>query len=169
MAEAGDYIVVHFVKPVAVGYRFERRRAAWPLHITLVPWFYGAMDAPLWRALQIVAQPIMPSIVHVGTEAFFGPTKAVPVNVISNPEVLHELHESLLAAVQTAEGVIEHPEFISDNYVPHITQHNGDQRRHEGDEVRVADFHLVQLGEQNICEVIAQFPLGKQTPRGNYE
>lgn len=159
MAEASDYILVHFVEPVAVGYQFERSRNAWPLHITLVPWFYGAMDMPLQRALQIVARPIAPVTVRVGGEALFGPNKDIPVNVISNPEALHELHESLLVAVQTAEGVVENPQFIGDTYTPHIT-HHGSGRRHEGDAVQVGDFHLVQLHEQNKCQVVARFPLG---------
>ncbi len=158
MAEPGDYILVHFVEPIEVGYRFERHRNTWPLHMTLVPWFYGAQDAPLRRALEIVAEPIAPARVRVGGEALFGPNKDIPVNVISNPEVLHELHESLLAAVQTADGVVEST-FIGDNYTPHITHHDGARRR-EGDEESVGDFHLVQLHEHNTCEVVAAFSLG---------
>jgi len=169
MAEAGDYILVYFAEPVEVGFRFERRRGDWPLHITLAPWFYGAMDAPLQRALHIVAQPIAPVTVRVGGEALFGPNKDIPVNIISNPEALYELHESLLAAVQTADGVVEDSQFIGDNYMPHITQHDGNRRRHDGDEIFLDDFHLVQLDEQNMCQVVAQFSLGEHDNQERHE
>lgn len=158
MPRAGDLIVVHFPETVEVGYRFERRRSQWPLHITMAPWFSAPEDADVQGQLQAIAHTAGPFTYTVGGVEYFGARSDVPVNVIEHNERLIELERNLITVLQGA-GVLFMPGAHIESFRPHIT-HHGMMQRHEGETLRFDDFHAVKLDEGNMCEVYQRYPLG---------
>jgi 2'-5' RNA ligase len=158
MVKEGDHIVVHFVEPQPLGLRFERTRQAWPLHITLAPWFRIADIGKLTVSLFDAASKIPPFEAEVGGEAMFGPNGNVPVNLVVPQTAELELHQAVIGAIYDQSAKFVNDRWIGDAHRPHVTHHNTD-RLQEGDVIAIEDFHLVQLLPHNICEVVGQFSL----------
>jgi 2'-5' RNA ligase len=163
------YILVQMIDKHEAGYRFARTRAAWPLHVTLVPWFVitGARTAELITLLEAFAHQCQPFTAKVGQETGLGSTQDIPVNLIADPAPFHALQEGLLAAVRVTYMSFTAPNvYIEENYKPHITHHAvGTEVRKvpEGTTVPVEDFTLVRLGppgETQMCEIVRHFRLG---------
>jgi hypothetical protein len=69
-----------------------------------------------------------------------------------------KLHEEVTQAVRDADAYFEPSRWMEVGYSPHIT-HHGANKCAEGEELTVADFHLVELHAPNTCEVITRFAL----------
>lgn len=163
MPKAGDHIVVHMVEPQPVGTQFERTRLNWPLHITLLGWFAGALAVDLDSGLSQIARTTAPISATVGEQLGFGPSGEVPVNIIAEQAQIRPLHSDLHAVVQGAGGVLASDQYVGNHFVAHIT-HHGAKRRHEGDVIAIDNFQLVTLLPNNICEVTTDFKLeGEQS------
>ena len=94
MRDLGSLIIVHLVESIETGAVFPRKRAEWPLHITLVPWFYLADDQreAFLQALTELAAAYAPFTVNVGEEEKFGPDKDVSVNLLVEQAPVRSLH-----------------------------------------------------------------------------
>lgn len=172
MRDLGSLIIVHLVEPMAVGKMFPRHRANWPLHVTLVPWFYIADERrhKMLEALQTYLSTEQPFSVHVGEEKKFGPDKNVPVNLIDEQEPVRRLHNALVKVAgdygaQFHKGASAHSG-AEQTYVAHITHHqaaDGLHRRFPGDEEAFDSITVARLlgdhGSQ-MCEIIRAITFG---------
>ena len=159
MPKAGDYIVVHLVERREVGTTFEKRRAVWPLHITLASWFVATDVSKILQALQTAADAQKPFKLQVGSKELFGHDHDIPMNVIANQEPVKALHETLTAAIKQAGVAFESDHWSGEKYRAHITQHH-DNANQEGDTVTIGNFHLIKLLPENRCEILHEFVLG---------
>ena len=162
MMKTGSNILVHFVELQPAGYKFNRNRNAWPLHITLVPWFFvdttkqDNLDVEL-RAFCERAEPLT---VRVGGIELFGTIHTIPVNVMDDSIALTELHLALLNMINNngAEPQASN-EYIGASYRPHITRH-ADYGSEKGAVVRVDTVSLVSVDARDMCTVERTFMLG---------
>ena len=165
MHDLGLLIIVHLVERQPEGTTFRRKRAEWPLHVTLVPWFTVSDDqrSQLLAALIQYGVSKAPFAVHVGEQELFGPHKDVPVNLIREQAPVAQLHDDLLTLVRR-QGIQIHGSAsihpgLEQTYRAHITHHPGDgiHRRFPGDEELFDGFSVARLldndGEQ-WCEII---------------
>jgi 2'-5' RNA ligase len=161
----GALLLVSLIEKHPVGYIFERSRRAWPLHITLVPWFYvaDAQEASLIGAIAQYVCSLERFEVIVGAEESFGPSKDVVVNVIATQELLKTLHERLIDVVRKNAGTLNNSEdkWILDEYIAHITRH-GNIGRNEGDVEIIDSVVVVRLLDDNQCEVVRILNLEKR-------
>lgn len=155
-----DYILVSMLEPQAIGYRFDRSRNDWPLHVTLAKWFDVPDIGLLEQAVDAIAVATMPFKATVGSEEMFGTDGDTRVNIIADQKPLHELHKQLCAAVSSQpESSFVNELWMGDEYRAHIT-HHANARRHEGDVISVADIYLVRMADERQCEVVQRFALG---------
>jgi hypothetical protein len=162
MMKEGNSILVHLVEPKPVGYRFERTRKSWPLHITLVPWFFADSEQmPAFTSeITAVCEKITPPVSRVGNRELFGPNHDIPVNVLSDVLALKGLHIALLDIVdRTTEGLQVPSAYVGAQYRPHITRHNG-MGATQGDVIAVDSVALVNVDASNICTVAQTFAVG---------
>jgi 2'-5' RNA ligase len=171
VADKTPYILVHLVEKRSVGERFLRRRAEWPLHITLVPWFYveAAQEAVCIDALQRYAKHAAGFTAKVGEEiTFTAPNgdKNIPVNLMADQARLRELHQGLVDIVRDCSaGFMVSKPYVGDKFRAHITHHIADgvaHRRVAGDTENIADFTLLRLiphRPTDYCEVAEHFTL----------
>jgi 2'-5' RNA ligase len=161
MPKPGDHIIVHMVDDVPEGFRFARKRLAWPLHITLLRWFEVPEIEPYEARLEAVAATTPPFTALVGHEIAFGENGEVPVNVIADMTALQGLHKRLLESLKESDGALESVRWSGEAYRPHIT-HHGDHRRQAGDDEPVDDFTLVRIEDDHMCQVVRHFALSGQ-------
>jgi 2'-5' RNA ligase len=162
MPKTGDLILVHLVDERPIGTQFERTRNAWPLHITIAPWFM-ADEHVATQCLTTVAASITPFAVQVGERQLFGGDHDIPVNVIrpQDQQSLKHLHKAFVAALRGAAASFVSEQWMGDRYRAHITKHDvPGGERHEGDGEQIDAVHLVRLLDNNICEVVRRIPLG---------
>lgn len=171
MQDLRSLIIVHLVEKRPEGNIFLRKRADWPLHVTLVPWFKITDDAQkaLLAALQTYAASKSPFTLHVGEEEQFGATKDVPVNLLVEQTPVLQLHNELMAVVQgynvQFHGNASAHSGVEQTYRAHITHHqaaDGLHRRFPGDEEVFDSITIARLLDDNgsqICEVIRNIQL----------
>jgi len=88
----GDRLVCVFVESLAVGSRFT----AWPLHVTIVPWFRLALSSDdVLMGLQKVTASIHPFTVVMDDDARFGRHKQKLVNLVSLPSPLNSVEQAV--------------------------------------------------------------------------
>lgn len=166
MRDLGSLIIVHLVEKRPEGTTFRRKRAEWPLHITLVSWFTADDDqrSQLLAALAAYGAVKQPFTVHVGADELFGPHKDVPVNLINEQASVAALHDELMAIVHQHSaqfhGNASAHSGVEQSYRAHITHHqaaDGLHRRFPGDQETFDGFTVARLldndGEQ-WCEII---------------
>jgi 2'-5' RNA ligase len=157
VAQTGDTILVHFLKPQPVGQRFRYRHNEWPLHITLVPWFFTEKQVELLRALTAAAEWVQPFTVELQKTAWFDEdTKVTLVGGAGLPE----LHQRLLEVVAANNGQLANTTWVGKTYKPHVTHHQDAVPPAKGSKIVVDNISLVRLKPENICEVEHNFPLG---------
>jgi 2'-5' RNA ligase len=163
--QAGSLILVHFLEEQAEGYRFERKRNQWPLHITLVPWFTVADEEVLKACLTSVMQTTEAFAVTVGEQVLFGGHQEIAVNLISDQTDVVRLHHSLMALLQGMMVRIYDTHWTGAAYRAHITRHDAPhQWRTEGSKENFYDVHLVRLLAGNVCEIAERFVLNGSRP-----
>lgn len=168
---AEQHILVHLVEDVPVGHTFRRSRGAWPLHMTLAPWFALSSENALRLREQLAAAlgSVQSFAVTVGGEALFGPEKDVPVNLVLPTDQLITLKQQLDMALEANNAEQLHHEYrgVTGGWRPHITHHTDAagvlHRRFDGDEITVDRVTLVRLlpgAEGGSCQIIEHFTLG---------
>lgn len=163
-----SYILVHLVERLEVGDTFLRTRSDWPLHITLVPWFYAHNEHELIQRIEDAARHRQSFDVTVGEDRWYGKRQEIPVNIIADQTEVEALHRGLLGTVrECSDGFhVDPPPFIEDRFSAHITHHvkGADvHRNHPGDVLNVQDVSLLRLLIQEDgqhCELIQNFQLG---------
>lgn len=168
---AEQYILVHLVEDAPVGYTFRRSRGAWPLHMTLAPWFALLADHAVQLRTQLAdtLSSLQPFTAIVGGEALFGPERDVPVNLVSPIDRLVALKQQLDVLLEANSAEQLHHEYrgVTGGWRPHIT-HHADMagtlhRRFEGDELTVDRVTLVRLlsaADGVNCQIVEHFALG---------
>jgi 2'-5' RNA ligase len=164
-------ILVHLVEPCQVGQRFRKTRADWPLHITLVPWFFvtDGQQVALRQALRGYVRHAAAFEAPVGAEQLFGPDQNIGVNIMAHQAPLRLLHGDLRKIVKANSNGFRPNASIGSGvempYEAHITHHDVDgtiHRRRQGDIEPVRDITLVTYTEQAdgpVCEIIEHFGL----------
>lgn len=155
-----NLIVVAFLEPVAEGLEFPRDD--WPLHITLVKFDVAdaspaaaaeadheppAGDPLAERIAGLMAEPVAAALgsrVTAGSEAGFGRSGLIPVNLIEPSLPLQELHEALVAVVAGLSGRISTPGYTLEGYRPHVS-HRGEKRVSEGEQLAVGRIALLDM------------------------
>lgn len=174
MRDLGSLIIVHLVERRPEGTTFRRKRAEWPLHITLVPWFTVEDDqrSQLLAALAAYGAAKQTFTVHVGEEELFGPHKEVPVTLIHEQAPVVQLHDDLMAIVRQHDvqfqGNVSSHTGTKHAYRAHITHHqaiDGLRRRFPGDEEIFDGFTVARLlddGGVQWCEIIQNVTFGER-------
>lgn len=136
-----EYIIAVLLQPIRQGISFTK----WPLHITVVPWFYADKDMII-AALQRVGLITPAFTAQVGPEDWFGQRRTVPVNRVFSPE-LQSVHSLLIGELVNLTDDLDlfsdYRYMINDNYSPHITQRS--QRIfNEGNTINVNKLSLLK-------------------------
>lgn len=148
--ETGSLILVVMVEPPAISYSFRRKRMDWPLHITLIPWFKTVDEQAVIESIKRALGAIPSFELTVGSDTMFGETS---VSLIADPEPIVDLHNVLLETVAQNVVFSQMPNWIGNEYQPHITHHD-DSRLADGQKVTVKDVTVVRLLPNNICQVV---------------
>ena len=138
------------VEPQPIDYHFRRKRLDWPLHVTILPWFTVIEKSVALDDIKQVITDTHSFELIIGPEELFGETK---VNLIGQPGKVEALHETLLEVSANNIVFSKDPEWIGNQYRPHVT-HHGAERLYEGDTVTVGAVTIVQLIPNNMCQVI---------------
>lgn len=155
-----DHILVSMLEPQAIGYRFDRSRNDWPLHVTLAKWFDVPDIGLLERTVDDITARTAPFKATVGSEEMFGADGDTKVNIIADQKSFQALHKQLCEAVLSQpESSFVNELWMGDEYRAHVT-HHANARRHEGDVIAVADMYLVRMADERQCEVVRRFALG---------
>lgn len=173
MRDLGSLIIIHLVERRSEGTTFRRKRTAWPLHVTPVPWFTidDNQRSQLPAALDAYVTKKQAFTVHIGDLELFGPHQDVPVNLINEQAPVAQLHDELMAIVRRL-GVQFHGNASAysgteQTYRAHITHHqaaDGLHRRFPGDEEVFDGFTVARLlddGGAQWCEIIRNIAFGK--------
>jgi 2'-5' RNA ligase len=165
------FILVHLVERRQVGERFRKTRADWPLHITLVPWFFVSAEqkAGLFQALRDYARQAPAFDALVGQEQLFGPGQNIGVNVMADQAPLQRLHNDLKRIVTVYSNGFRPNASIGSGvdmpYEAHITHHDAAgviHRRRQGDIEPVRDFTLATYTDEvdgPLCEIVEHYAL----------
>ncbi|MDQ4502462.1 2'-5' RNA ligase family protein [Sinomonas sp. ASV322] len=156
----GAFVVVSFVEPTPVGTRFSKR--SWPLHVTLV-----RFDAPRAAALAACGRALSALDgairVRVAGEADFGYRGRVRVSLVEADPVLQELHDGVLAEVQTAVreggGHVHSPQHTGRGFRPHVSV-QGTRRVRRGEWLSLETVSLVDMapgGDTSVRDVVAEW------------
>jgi 2'-5' RNA ligase len=165
-----SFILVHLVEKRSVGERFLRKRAEWPLHITLAPWFYvdSWKEATLLEAIKACVQSKHRFQAEVGEELLFTSSgdKNVAVNVMADQLPFKDMQTDLLDIVRQYYDSFHAAEpYIEDAFTAHITHHEhmGTVHRRVSGDVEDIDnvtvLRLISARPTDYCEVVAHFSL----------
>jgi hypothetical protein len=158
MARVGDLIIVHLVEAFDSGLIFNR--SAWPLHITLIPWFKCKNKDMLSARLHKTSARISAFTAMVADEQMFGPNKNIAVNVFQTQTQLRDLHEKLADSLKVQGVEFQESHYMFDKFRAHITRQTSDNRHKDpGDEINVDNFCLAELISPTECIILEQFKL----------
>ena len=119
------YTIVHLLNDLPVGYEYSM--ADWPLHVTLADVF--AIDGdPNDLLVDLKEQLSTHSTVksEVVGEEWFGEDRSVHVKLLNKTVELQQLHETILAILQSYNVKFNSPEYTREGFRPHSTvQKNG--------------------------------------------
>jgi 2'-5' RNA ligase len=144
----GDRLVCAFVDKLDVNMRFK----AWPLHLTIVPWFRtGVSSEELAKRIKESIKAIKPFTAKAGEIAHFGHRKSKEVNLIVQPSAFTEIERDarrLLNGLQA--WVVDETTKRKPQFNPHVTvQKLG--RLNAGDVFECDSVYIVeQLGNEKI-------------------
>ena len=146
-------------------YLTEKRDAGYqsihtPQHITLIPPFIAGRSEALQTAGH-VAEKLKPFYINLGEMALFGPQNDIPVIIVEPCESIQELHGSLLGALAERHIEINGPEFIGQNYIPHISVKKFHYQL-VTDKPLIVDHIAVMHKYKNLKTVLAKYRLGER-------
>lgn len=133
-----QHLVAYIFGQPKVGFTFR----AWPLHITIVPWFMGGKQLAI-DTVEAIAARTPPLTVKLGEAAMFGPHNNVPVRRIINTLPLQALHQALLAALQQAGLQFHSTRYCGRKFNPYIT--NKRKLAMPAGPINIDRLHLVEL------------------------
>ena len=167
MIDQASCILVHLVEKRSVGERFLRHRNTWPLHITLVPWFYidQEKEAALITSLDMYSRTRHGFQAVVGQEHIFtGGKQEVRVNLMADQSPIKSLHTDLFGLVRSYYTSFHADKpYIEDRFIAHITHHELEgvtHRRTASDSEEIDTVTLLRLAPSqptDYCEVVANF------------
>lgn len=150
----GDRLVCAFVEPLAAGSRF----AAWPLHVTVVPWFRVALsNDEILVGLQEAVAGIHPFTVIMDGDAHFGRRGQKPVSLVVLPSSLVGIERTVRRFLK-AHGawLVDETTKRRQTYRPHVTV-QGNERLQHGDEFGCDKLYVVeQLGGAKTVSVLVE-------------
>ncbi|MFW0773365.1 2'-5' RNA ligase family protein [Paenarthrobacter nitroguajacolicus] len=154
-----NLIWVAFTEPVSPGMVFPR--SDWPLHITLLRFDVGPdLSADVAGVLADLGEaPVKGALgtrLTVGEEAGFGHMGSIPVSLIEHNPLLQGLHEEIVEAAVGVGARIATPNYVLENYRPHISHHDGKRAKH-GDVVVLDQVALVDMapeGDHTIRRIL---------------
>lgn len=150
----GDRLVCMLIKPLERGARFK----AWPLHITIIPWFrVPENNAELLADLRRRLEPFQPFEATVNGEARFG--KGRLVNLIAQPSPLTSVARQVRVYLHLRGAwIVDETTKVRRPFRPHVTI-QGDTRLQRGDRIYCDQLTVVeQYGDYK--EVIGNVRLG---------
>lgn len=145
-----QYVIVYLIGDLRESLRFT----AWPLHMTLLPWFYAPSVDQVKMQCQSAIESIEPFRVSIGERAYFG-EKKLPVKLIDNSIQLQKLHDCLLKMVEENSWRLM-GRYTGPNFRPHVTQKGN--RDAEG-ALFVDKIHIVEAQEQGYRQIVATINL----------
>jgi 2'-5' RNA ligase len=152
----GDRLICAFAYDVEVGMTFR----AWPLHITIVPWFRLALgSSELAARLQKLLKDMAPFDILIGEDTYFGYRRDKLVSLVQAPSPLEEIEQRVRGFLHQQDA------WLADEttqrrrpFRPHITA-QGASRVHEADSFSLAKLFVVeQEGAQK--HIVAAVSLG---------
>ena len=146
MAGSAEYCVVLPLAPLQVGRWIDR--AAWPLHLTLVPNVRSDTDLDVLVGVVREATARLPPLATtMGDEAWFDPDGSTLVD-LAGVDDLRPAHEAVLDALQQHAGAAAVvPEYHRDGYRPHVTV-TPSARARRGERLTFRTIALVELGTE---------------------
>lgn len=133
-------VVAHLIEPTDVGVTF----AAWPLHITLLPWF---RTEEVWAeevfrrcAADLRACRVVLGARQLGPVALFGEAEDIPVRPIGDSTALGVAHGVLLSNLHP---FLDDKTFIGGSYNPHVTIRNNPDPG-EGAQIDIATLSMIR-------------------------
>jgi 2'-5' RNA ligase len=150
----GDRLFCSFVEPRPVGDTF----AAWPLHITVVPWFRTELpNSELCGRLSQRLQTISAFTVRVAGEDMFGGGRRL-VSLIAEPTPLHDIEREARDLLhQAGAWLVDETTKLRRPYRPHVTAQVAG-RLHESDSFDCDALYIVQQ-KGDHKEVVEKLPL----------
>src|SRR5579884_2039323 len=119
----GDRLVCSFIKDIDRGTRFK----AWPLHLTIVPWFRA--EEPLKKLEDGLAgsiKGIKEFTATAGETAFFGHKKSKEVTLIDQPSAYSDLEKSVRAYLKSLSAwIVDESTKRKPVFRPHVTAQEG--------------------------------------------
>lgn len=149
----GDRLWCAFIEPQNSGDSFN----AWPLHVTLVPWFrVAAPNDVLAAATQQAIAGVDPFTFTIGQETMFGHNASKGANIVKPPTPFSDLERRLrlLLAERGAWIIGGHR-----TYRPHVTVQAA-RRVHAGEHYWCDACYLVEQKGGGVKQVAAKVMLG---------
>lgn len=157
-----EYILVLMLEPVLLGQQF----VAWPLHITLMPWFeIDVAEEKLAQLLEPIVKEHQALDLTAGEHAWFGPRQTVPVILVHKTAELQILHEAVLNLVHQHHWPLVASQYTGKQFNPHASKRRHTELLPET-HLKVKEMYLVKapIGDRltRIKTVIAKLPLKGQ-------
>jgi hypothetical protein len=115
------YLLAWFVRPLRPGDSFARN---WPLHLTLVPWFWPRDPEKIFRAITAITQG-QPTIEIICAEVGFLAGGRIKVRLVERSEGLEQWHMTLVQTISEL-SIPMMDKFTGKQYLPHITFRGAD-------------------------------------------
>lgn len=137
----GDRLVCVLVDPIDLGTTFR----AWPLHVTVVPWFRAAMsNEEVLTGIGGVVRSFEPFNIAIDGEGHFGHRGSKLVNLVRLPTLLTRIERQVRCFLK------EHDAWIVDEttkrirpFKPHVTVQGG-KRLTSGDSFTCRGLYLIE-------------------------
>lgn len=151
-----DRLVCVFVKTIDIGGEFK----AWPLHVTVVPWFrLSAPSNDLKEELQQALGGIQSFEVEMGAEAQLGHKKGKVGNWVRLPSPLIEIEKRVRQVLKTHNSwLVDETTRLKRDYRPHVTA-QAEERLHEGDRFICSKLHIIEQ-KGDYKEIVQEINLG---------
>jgi hypothetical protein len=155
------YVIVNMLQPVAVGYEFSA--AAWPLHVTIIPWFHNIDIADATKIVDDIASSHHVLDMKAASREFFGSRNNIAVTLLATNPTMQRIHDAFLAALIDHGAVLLNGTYVGSKYRAHVTDQRND-RLHPGDTIGISNLTLVeqfqgsQESGRRVCHVTPLAP-----------
>ena len=137
--QPGDRLICAFIKQRQTGGTFK----AWPLHVTIIPWFrLGEPSDRIAAGLEQAFSTVSPFTAKIQGETRLGPKKNRPAHLLepgSYPE-LERLARRYLHKKRA--WLVDETTKVRRPYLPHIT-FQGDEHLEEGESVHCGRLYII--------------------------
>ena len=150
----GDRLVCALVNPLPTGSRFT----AWPLHLTIVPWFRAALGTPeITAGLQLASAGRHQFPVTMDGEAHFGRRGRKPVSLVALPNQITRIEQIVRGFLKShAAWIVDESTKAAQPYRPHVTA-QGAEQLHSGDTFLCRELYIIeQLGAAKTVAAVVE-------------